>query len=241
MHLLNTALERLRLTLPTPPDDTKLTKIETLRFAYNYIWTLSEMVRGCDMFGGSVGGGGKMLSGSAASMLSHASMFSHATMLNNNNNISLSNNNNGVGLLEGAAQGMFNVNHHHHQEMLEGANGSLMGPFGGAGADGGHGSMADFYQHMASIGRTVGHGNGACSPMAAPDSQQRLPGIGPLVHGEPTAPGGFGNAVQPGLQYYGSPEGMVGWGQGIVSPQPTNFSHHSPHYPHYTTPPYQVL
>ncbi|KAA0195165.1 hypothetical protein HAZT_HAZT005899 [Hyalella azteca] len=53
MHLLNTALERLRLTLPTPPDDTKLTKIETLRFAYNYIWTLSEMVRSCDLMGGS--------------------------------------------------------------------------------------------------------------------------------------------------------------------------------------------
>lgn len=36
--------ERLRLTLPTFPEDTKLTKIETLRFAHNYIFALSQIV-----------------------------------------------------------------------------------------------------------------------------------------------------------------------------------------------------
>ncbi|MCL4147503.1 UNVERIFIED_CONTAM: hypothetical protein GTU68_019536 [Idotea baltica] len=48
MHMLNRALDRLRCALPTTPDDTKLTKIETLRFAHNYIWTLSETLRSCD-------------------------------------------------------------------------------------------------------------------------------------------------------------------------------------------------
>lgn len=43
MHMLNEALEKLRLALPTFPEDTKLTKIETLRFAHNYIFAL-EMV-----------------------------------------------------------------------------------------------------------------------------------------------------------------------------------------------------
>lgn len=42
MHTLNEALERLRCVLPTFPEDTKLTKIETLRFAHNYIWALSQ-------------------------------------------------------------------------------------------------------------------------------------------------------------------------------------------------------
>ena len=45
MHMLNEALDRLRCVLPTFPEDTKLTKIETLRFAHNYIWALSESVR----------------------------------------------------------------------------------------------------------------------------------------------------------------------------------------------------
>lgn len=45
MHHLNAALDELRSVLPTFPDDTKLTKIETLRFAYNYIWALSETLR----------------------------------------------------------------------------------------------------------------------------------------------------------------------------------------------------
>ncbi|KAG8278467.1 hard palate morphogenesis [Homalodisca vitripennis] len=42
MHMLNKALDRLRCVLPTFPEDTKLTKIETLRFAHNYIWALSQ-------------------------------------------------------------------------------------------------------------------------------------------------------------------------------------------------------
>lgn len=51
MHSLNNALERLRLVLPILPDDNKLTKIETLRFAKNYIWTLSETLRLLDTTG----------------------------------------------------------------------------------------------------------------------------------------------------------------------------------------------
>lgn len=42
MHMLNEALDKLRCVLPTFPEDTKLTKIETLRFAHNYIWALSQ-------------------------------------------------------------------------------------------------------------------------------------------------------------------------------------------------------
>ncbi|XP_071953561.1 uncharacterized protein [Antedon mediterranea] len=45
MHSLNDALEGLREVLPTFPDETKLTKIETLRFAHNYIWALREMLK----------------------------------------------------------------------------------------------------------------------------------------------------------------------------------------------------
>jgi hypothetical protein len=45
MHNLNSALDHLRCILPTYPDDAKLTKIETLRFAHNYIWTLTETLR----------------------------------------------------------------------------------------------------------------------------------------------------------------------------------------------------
>lgn len=45
MHSLNEALERLRLVLPISADENKLTKIETLRFARNYIWTLAETLR----------------------------------------------------------------------------------------------------------------------------------------------------------------------------------------------------
>ncbi|XP_077867382.1 neurogenin transcription factor isoform X1 [Saccoglossus kowalevskii] len=45
MHTLNEALDGLRNVLPKFPDDTKLTKIETLRFAHNYIWALSQMLK----------------------------------------------------------------------------------------------------------------------------------------------------------------------------------------------------
>ncbi|XP_069753871.1 neurogenin-1 [Narcine bancroftii] len=48
MHNLNSALDNLRGVLPTFPDDAKLTKIETLRFAHNYIWALSETLRLAD-------------------------------------------------------------------------------------------------------------------------------------------------------------------------------------------------
>ncbi len=48
MHNLNDALDALRTVLPAFPDDTKLTKIETLRFAHNYIWALSETIRIAD-------------------------------------------------------------------------------------------------------------------------------------------------------------------------------------------------
>lgn len=50
MHTLNEALERLRLALPTLPEDTKLTKIETLRFAHNYIFALEQVLES----GGSI-------------------------------------------------------------------------------------------------------------------------------------------------------------------------------------------
>lgn len=45
MHNLNEALETLRGVLPALPDETRLTKIETLRFAHNYIWALAETLR----------------------------------------------------------------------------------------------------------------------------------------------------------------------------------------------------
>ena len=45
MQMLNVALEKLRLVLPAFPDETKLTKIETLRFANNYIWALTESLK----------------------------------------------------------------------------------------------------------------------------------------------------------------------------------------------------
>uniref|UniRef100_UPI00398E75A4 neurogenin-3-like n=1 Tax=Pristiophorus japonicus TaxID=55135 RepID=UPI00398E75A4 len=48
MHNLNDALDALRGVLPTFPDDAKLTKIETLRFAHNYIWALTETLRMAD-------------------------------------------------------------------------------------------------------------------------------------------------------------------------------------------------
>uniref|UniRef100_A0A8D3APE5 Neurogenin 3 n=1 Tax=Scophthalmus maximus TaxID=52904 RepID=A0A8D3APE5_SCOMX len=47
MHNLNSALDALRSILPALPDDAKLTKIETLRFAHNYIWALTETLLAC--------------------------------------------------------------------------------------------------------------------------------------------------------------------------------------------------
>ncbi|KAM6225060.1 neurogenin-1 [Rhynchocyon petersi] len=57
MHNLNAALDALRSVLPSFPDDTKLTKIETLRFAHNYIWALAETLRLADQ--GLPGGGAR--------------------------------------------------------------------------------------------------------------------------------------------------------------------------------------
>lgn len=51
MHNLNSALDVLRSILPALPDDAKLTKIETLRFAHNYIWALTETLRMADQYG----------------------------------------------------------------------------------------------------------------------------------------------------------------------------------------------
>ena len=45
MHMLNVALEKLRCILPAFPDETKLTKIETLRFANHYIEALTHSSR----------------------------------------------------------------------------------------------------------------------------------------------------------------------------------------------------
>ncbi|KAM9356946.1 neurogenin-1 [Symphorus nematophorus] len=59
MHNLNDALDALRGVLPAFPDETKLTKIETLRFAHNYIWALSETIRIADLQAGRTGGGGE--------------------------------------------------------------------------------------------------------------------------------------------------------------------------------------
>ncbi|XP_022657778.1 uncharacterized protein LOC111265397 [Varroa jacobsoni] len=42
MHNLNDALDRLRQVLPASTHESKLTKIETLRFAHNYIYALAE-------------------------------------------------------------------------------------------------------------------------------------------------------------------------------------------------------
>ncbi|KAL1501417.1 hypothetical protein ABEB36_006740 [Hypothenemus hampei] len=50
MHMLNEALDRLRCVLPTFPEDTKLTKIETLRFAHNYIYALSEAAKDIEKY-----------------------------------------------------------------------------------------------------------------------------------------------------------------------------------------------
>ncbi|XP_069125661.1 neurogenic differentiation factor 4-like [Argopecten irradians] len=46
MHGLNDALEVLREVLPASDGENKLTKIETLRMAYNYIWVLSQTLEG---------------------------------------------------------------------------------------------------------------------------------------------------------------------------------------------------
>ncbi|XP_034080626.1 neurogenin-3 [Gymnodraco acuticeps] len=58
MHNLNSALDALRSILPALPEDAKLTKIETLRFAHNYIWALTETLHMADQRGYLQGGSG---------------------------------------------------------------------------------------------------------------------------------------------------------------------------------------
>lgn len=60
MHNLNSALDALRSILPVLPEDTKLTKIETLRFAHNYIWALTETLRMADQQEPGTGAGGDL-------------------------------------------------------------------------------------------------------------------------------------------------------------------------------------
>ncbi|KFO36949.1 neurogenin-3 [Fukomys damarensis] len=94
MHNLNSALDSLRGVLPTFPDDAKLTKIETLRFAHNYIWALTQTLRIADhnFYGpeppaascgelGSLEGGSPGDWGSLYSPVSHAGSLSPATSL----------------------------------------------------------------------------------------------------------------------------------------------------------------
>ncbi|KAK9694004.1 Helix-loop-helix DNA-binding domain [Popillia japonica] len=50
MHMLNEALDKLRCVLPTFPEDTKLTKIETLRFAHSYIYALTQALNDVDKY-----------------------------------------------------------------------------------------------------------------------------------------------------------------------------------------------
>ncbi|XP_037084429.1 neurogenin-2-like [Pollicipes pollicipes] len=58
MHMLNHALEKLRTVLPAFPEETRLTKIETLRFANSYIVALSRTLEAAGSVSGSGGGGG---------------------------------------------------------------------------------------------------------------------------------------------------------------------------------------
>nr|BAB25411.1 unnamed protein product [Mus musculus] len=93
MHNLNSALDALRGVLPTFPDDAKLTKVETLRFAHNYIWALTQTLRIADhsLYGpeppvpcgelGSPGGGSNGDWGSIYSPVSQAGNLSPTASL----------------------------------------------------------------------------------------------------------------------------------------------------------------
>ncbi len=88
MQTLNQALEKLRTVLPAFPDETKLTKIETLRFANNYIWALKETVRCTDQGGPppSLGGwegvwaAGAAAGGQQRDQLQHCALLAQSLM-----------------------------------------------------------------------------------------------------------------------------------------------------------------
>lgn len=84
MHMLNKALARLREVLPSfnDNDNNKMTKIETLRYAHNYIWTLSETLKNLDHSSSS----GSSSSSSSSSSCSSVHIESSNGLTNNNNN-----------------------------------------------------------------------------------------------------------------------------------------------------------
>uniref|UniRef100_A0A667YKC3 Neurogenin 3 n=1 Tax=Myripristis murdjan TaxID=586833 RepID=A0A667YKC3_9TELE len=84
MHNLNSALDALRSILPALPDDAKLTKIETLRFAHNYIWALTETLRMSEQHGHGADhlGGATSVSSSDWNSASPASSCPPAASLN---------------------------------------------------------------------------------------------------------------------------------------------------------------
>lgn len=74
MHNLNEALDKLRKHLPTTRDDTKMTKIETLRSAREYIQRLSKLLLATDT------GNSSSLSVSTSSVSSLASYLSNKSI-----------------------------------------------------------------------------------------------------------------------------------------------------------------
>ena len=220
MHLLNTALERLRLTLPTPPDDTKLTKIETLRFAYNYIWTLSETVRGCDMLGGSGvpcnGDSGKMMP-SPSTMFSHSAMFGSPCR--------------GAGSEDSGEMFGSGV-------VGGGGPGGCVSPV----TQSMHG-MQGFYQHMAHIGFPMRPNNNlpVCNPQLEDNatiiSNQHpgLPVSSELVAGSTT----FQPHQHASVGYFNTHDNPNAWGTGLLTSTP-NFNSSLSHYSPYPTQSYHV-
>jgi hypothetical protein len=83
MQTLNQALEKLRTVLPAFPDETKLTKIETLRFANNYIWALKETVRSADQGGPppSLGGWAGVWTAAGADSAQQRDQLQHCALL----------------------------------------------------------------------------------------------------------------------------------------------------------------
>lgn len=83
MQTLNSALEKLRVVLPAFPDETKLTKIETLRFANNYICALTETVKSIDTGlppNLPVTGWEGMIQTGQADSLQHCAILAHSLM-----------------------------------------------------------------------------------------------------------------------------------------------------------------